>query len=84
MALNDTVLPADMKNGGKIDVNGEQLAVSSVIVELEKFVIWYSTVATGMATQLTVTFVTLLAATVPEPFETVHVSPEGLVATVTL
>jgi hypothetical protein len=49
VALNETVLPADMKNGGKIDVLGEQLAVSSVIVELEEFLIWYWTVATVAA-----------------------------------
>lgn len=49
MALNDSVLPEDMKNGGKIDVPGEQLAVSSEIVELDKFVITYSTVATVTA-----------------------------------
>ena len=35
------------------------------------------------AVQLTETLVTLAPATVPEPFETVHVCPEGWVATVT-
>ena len=37
----------------------------------------------GLVTQLTETLVTLTPATVPEPFETVQVCPEGWVAMVT-
>ena len=37
----------------------------------------------GLVTQLTETLVTLAPATVPEPFETVQLWPEGGLATVT-
>jgi hypothetical protein len=37
----------------------------------------------GLPVHVTATFVTLLAATVPEPFVTVHVLPGGFVSTVT-
>ena len=53
-ALNNTVLPEDTKKGGKIDALGEQLAVSSVSVEPDILVIWYSTVAVAVIASLAV------------------------------
>jgi hypothetical protein len=63
VALKITVLPEGIKKGGKIDVLGEQLAVSSVSVEPEMLVIWYSTVATEEAAVI-VSFAVSMSASV--------------------